>query len=66
MYYKGTESDWSFVSKRLNYDLENTPIYFYSESEPALNADGTAYDGNYWHYDTDGITPVVWVYNKTE
>ena len=22
--------------------------------------DGTEYDGNYWHYDTDGVTPVVW------
>lgn len=34
--------------------------YHYSETEPKLNADGTAYDGNYWHYDTDGITPKIW------
>ena len=35
-------------------------VYFYSESEPPLNEDGTAYNGNYWHYAEDGITPVVW------
>ena len=34
--------------------------YFYSESEPPLNSDGTAYNGNYWHYADDGVTPVVW------
>lgn len=36
----------------------NTPftdaiVYFYSQNPPA---DG----GYYWHYDTDGKTPVVW------
>lgn len=28
-------------------------IYNYSESQPTDN-------GNYWHYDSDGITPIVW------
>ena len=25
-----------------------------------LNGDGTAYDGNYWRYAADGVTPVIW------
>ncbi|MBQ8615646.1 MAG: hypothetical protein IJ415_03680, partial [Clostridia bacterium] len=29
-------------------------IYYYSEEQP------TDAEGNYWHYDTDGKTPVVW------
>ena len=33
--------------------------YYYSESEPALNAEG-AYDGNYWHYDSEGNV-VIWI-----
>ena len=28
--------------------------------KPPINAEGTAYDGNYWHYAPDGVTPVVW------
>ena len=41
-------------------NLTSVTRYYYSETEPALNAEGTAYNGNYWHYDTDGITPVIW------
>ena len=33
--------------------------YYYSENEPTLNADGTAYDGNYWYYDENGKI-VIW------
>ena len=35
------------------------PVYWYSEDEPALNGDGTAYDGNYWHYGENGEI-IVW------
>ncbi len=28
-------------------------LYFYSETEPTDS-------GNYWHYDSDGVTPVIW------
>lgn len=35
------------------------PVYYYSETEPALNADGTAYDGYYWHYVNGVATPWV-------
>lgn len=59
--YKGTAEQW----KSLNIYLEVNP-YFYSEIEPALNADGTSYNGNYWHFDTDGETPVVWEIVKQE
>ena len=40
-------------------------VYWYSESEPALNSDETAYDGNYWHYGENGEV-VVWVYGEIE
>ncbi len=65
VYYKGTASDWSKISiDYYNSDLTSATRYYYSESEPALNADGTAYDGNYWRYAADGITPVIWIYNS--
>ena len=59
--YKGTAAQWKKISiDSYNGDLTNADRYYYSESEPALNSDGTAYIGNYWHYDTDGVTPVIW------
>lgn len=59
--YKGTAAQWGKISiGGLNGCLERATRYYYSESEPALNSEGTAYDGNYWHYDTDGVTPVIW------
>lgn len=59
--YKGTTEQWSKISIGSdNGHLTSADRYYYSESEPALNSDGTAYDGNYWHYDTDGVTPVIW------
>ena len=58
--YKGTAAQWDKISiGDYNTNLTNADRY-YSESEPALSSDGTAYDGNYWHYDTDGKTPVIW------
>lgn len=60
--YKGSAEQW----ESLNIYFE-VSLYFYSEIEPVLNADGTAYDGNYWHYDTDGETPVIWeIVNQEE
>lgn len=61
VFYKGTAEQWSKIS--ITYDnnyLTSAMRYYYSATEPALNAEGTAYDGNYWHYDTDSITPVIW------
>lgn len=34
--------------------INSATVYYYSETEPTEA-------GNYWHYDTDGKTPVVWV-----
>ena len=61
VYYKGTEDEWSkiMIFSR-NSELVSAARYYYSESEPELNDSGTEYDGNYWHYDTDGVTPVIW------
>ncbi|MDY2901341.1 MAG: leucine-rich repeat domain-containing protein, partial [Candidatus Borkfalkiaceae bacterium] len=61
VYYKGTKTQWNEISiGSVNNYLTNAMRYYYSKTEPALNSDGTAYDGNYWHYDSDGITPVIW------
>ena len=59
--YKGTTEKWKKISiDSYNGNLTNADRYYYSETEPALNSDGTAYAGNYWHYDTDGVTPIIW------
>lgn len=48
-----------------NIDINNVSyipleaVHFYSETEPPLNEDGTAYDGQYWRY-VDGV-PTAWV-----
>ncbi|MBQ7913841.1 MAG: leucine-rich repeat domain-containing protein, partial [Clostridia bacterium] len=66
VYYTGTAEEWSAISiDSYNTPLTNATRYYYSETAPALNADGTAYDGNYWHYDESGEI-VVWVYTKPE
>ncbi len=61
VFYKGTAEQWKkiLIGSDNSY-LTNRNRYYYSETEPALNSDGTAYAGNYWHYDTDGVTPVIW------
>ena len=61
VFYKGTKKQWD----EIEFGIENDPLlyaslYYYSESEPALNAEGTAYDGNYWRYDADGKMPLIW------
>ena len=33
--------------------IKSATIYYYSEQEPST-------EGNYWHYDTDGKTPIIW------
>ena len=61
VFYKGSAEDWNKISiGNNNAAITSDTRYYYSETEPALNAAGTDYDGNYWHYDTDGKTPVVW------
>ena len=61
IYYEGTAEEWEQITiGSYNSGLTNATLYCYSKNEPALNADGTEYDGNYWHYDVDGITPIIW------
>ena len=60
IYYNGTKEQWNNVSvKSGNTCINEQSVYFFSASEPNLNSDGTAYDGNYWYY-ADGATPKVW------
>ena len=65
VYYQGSERDWGKMDVGVGASqLTLATRYYYSETAPALNGSGTDYDGNYWHYDTDGKTPVIWVYQK--
>lgn len=66
VYYEGTAEDWEKIKiDFMNQPFMNATHYYYSETEPTLNADNTAYDGNYWHYDTNGKI-VEWIYMKVE
>ena len=61
VFYKGTAEQWAQISiASANTNLTSATHYYYSDAEPDLNADGTAYNGNYWHYDTDGTTIIIW------
>ena len=62
VYYGGTKEQWLKIniSDIMNDNLTDADRYYYSETEPALNEDGSAYDGNYWRY-VDGV-PTPWVY----
>ena len=53
IYYCGTETDWAEVTVGDNDDVITNAIAYYSEEEPTE-------DGNYWHYASDGVTPVKW------
>ena len=68
VYYGGTMEQWSQISigSISNTSLTKATRYYYSENAPALNDDGTAYDGNYWHWAADGVTPEVWVYSQED
>ena len=55
LYYAGTEQEWK--DKGLfKAGVDESGIYYYAETLNDVPAGG----GNYWHYDTDGQTPVVW------
>ncbi|MDE6061101.1 MAG: leucine-rich repeat protein, partial [Clostridia bacterium] len=65
VYYRGTEEEWKAIEiGNYNSGLTDDIIHYYSETEPPLNDDGTAYDGNYWRY-VDGV-PTAWVYTENE
>ena len=54
VYYKGTAAEWEKISIGYNNsNLKSATRYYYSETKPTES-------GNYWHYDADGVTPVIW------
>ena len=54
VYYTGTEEEWEEIwISPFNSGLDYATRYYYSATQPTGS-------GNYWHYDTDGVTPVVW------
>ena len=50
-YYLGTPEQWNMII--IGENAASRPCY-YSATQP------TDSENNYWHYDTDGITPVLW------
>lgn len=53
VYFKGTAAEWDSVSTgEYNYQLDNSPVCYYSEIKPST-------DGSYWHYDESGKA-VIW------
>lgn len=64
VYYRGSEAEWEEnainIVKQYNSELLSATRYYYSETAPALNEEGTAYAGNFWRYE-NGV-PTVWVY----
>ena len=61
LYYMGTPLQWENIEISDSYIFEITNtyhvnVYYYIENEQEVPNDG----GNYWHYDTDGITPIAW------
>lgn len=55
VYYSGDLLEWDNVGTNAGKEnvLVGAPLYTYSENQPTA-------DGNYWHYDVDGITPIAW------
>ena len=62
VFYNGSEAEWESVAANVkgSNELLSATRYYYSETAPALNAEGTAYEGNFWRYE-NGV-PTVWEY----
>lgn len=65
VYYEGTKATWRGIAVDYEYNevLVWIQFYYYKETTPHLNDNGTAYDGDYYYYDENG-EPVIWVYKK--
>jgi hypothetical protein len=59
VYYFGDAYTWDciFIEDN-NAVVKNDEPYFYSPKYPYDNRVSESYQ--YWHYDTDGVTPIVW------
>ena len=54
IFYLGTNEQWNSIEIDSSFDSITYPtIYYYSKIEPTN-------EGSYWHYDVDGITPIIW------
>ena len=55
IYYESDFEHWNLIeiSSQGLYPTGTATIYYYAEIEPTE-------EGNYWHYDTDGVTPIIW------
>ena len=57
IYFIGIESEIEDISIGVNNTaFTNATKYYYIENKEDVPTDG----GNYWHYDTDGVTPIEW------
>ena len=54
IYYYGSEDEWGNIDIGFyNNSLLEATRYYYSQTQPTE-------EGNFWHYDADGVTPVIW------
>ncbi len=55
IYFKGDADRWNGIQiKESNSILRDAKVYYYAAQMPEEN------EGDYWHYDVDEVTPVVW------
>ncbi len=55
IYYWGTADEWAKITfNDIDLNLTSVKVYYYLETKPS----DTSY--NYWHYDVDGVTPIIW------
>ena len=55
IYFKGNAQQWSTLDKSKAGEVFNdAKVYYYADPMPEEN------EGEYWHYDMDEVTPVVW------
>jgi len=59
IYYESSKEDWDKIQINTNGNDPFTAAtkYYYSEEEPTENK------SEYWHYDSDGVTPMLWENN---
>lgn len=63
IFFEGTQEQWNGIETVDESSAFTAAVkYFYSLSEPSLNAAGTAYAGDFWHFADD--VPTVWTYVK--
>ena len=55
IYYKGDARKWAAIDKSsAGEGFNDAKVYYYAAQMPEAN------EGDYWHYDEDEKTPLVW------